>query len=272
MDAIDDAIEAAGAALPGVEVDRSQLRREIEARLAGKDAPKLGAEMAAEVKLALACARGDAAAIAHFEARYLDVVAPALAHMKLPAATVEDVRAAVRDRLLVAEEGSSARILEYAGHGRLRGLVQVSAVRTAVSVVRKTRRESALDDDDRGGGVVREGGPELELVKEQYRAAFASAFADAARGLEARDRNLLRLHYLGGVTLEQLAAMYGVHRATVVRWLASARERVFSDTRKRMQGKVGEAELDEVMALIQSRLDVSVRRLLTSIQEDPPET
>jgi RNA polymerase sigma-70 factor, ECF subfamily len=108
------------------------------------------------------------------------------------------------------------------------------------------------------------------MIKEQYRTAFAAAFADAARDLERRDRNLLRLHFLGGITLEQLASMYGVHRATVVRWLAGARKAVFDGTRKRMREKLGDAELDEVLAMIQSRLDVSVRQLLASMERSAP--
>jgi RNA polymerase sigma-70 factor (ECF subfamily) len=218
---------------------------------------------AAELALADGCARGDAAALATFEARYLDVVAPALAHMKLPAATVEDVRAAVRDKLLLPDGDRRPRILDYAGEGRLRGLVQVIAVRTAISILRQTHRELPIAGDD----VASPGhDAELALIKEQYRAAFATAFAAAARGLAPRDRNLLRLHHLGGVTLEQLASIYGVHRATAVRWLAAARAALLDGTRAHMRDQLRDTEIDEVLDLIQSRLDVSVRRLLASME------
>jgi RNA polymerase sigma-70 factor, ECF subfamily len=264
---LDELCDAAAAAWPDVAVDRAELRRAIEAKLAGDDPPPLVPDLAIELHLAIACARGDAAAIGHFERRYLDVVAPALAHMKLPAATVDDVRAAVRDKLLLADGDRAPRILEYAGRGKLRGLVHVSAGRTAISILRQSDRELPVAGDDIAARLVSpEHDAELALIKEQYRAAFATAFAEAARALDRRDRNLLRLHFLGGVTLEQLAAMYAVHRATVVRWLAAARERVFDGTRQRMGATIGHDELDEVITLIQSRLDVSVRRLLASIE------
>jgi len=265
-EALDAAIDAAAAALPDVPLDRAALAGAITEKLAAAEPPPLGPELAIELHLALACARGDGAAIAHFERRYLDVVPLALASMKLPAATVEDVRAAVRDRLLLAEGDRRPRIVDYAGRGRLRGLVQVSAVRTAITLLRHADKELLVAGDDVAARLATpEHDAELALIKEQYRAAFAAAFADAARELDARDRNLLRLHHLGGVTLEQLAAMYGVHRATAVRWLAAARERLLAGTRSRMRAHLTDTELDEVMDLIQSRLDVSVRRLLSSL-------
>jgi RNA polymerase sigma-70 factor (ECF subfamily) len=256
---LDALCDAAAAAWPDVAVERAALAALAEERGGDVDV--------AELHLALGCARGDPAAIAHFDRRYLDVVIPALAHMKLAAATVEDVRAAVRDKLLLADGDRRPRILDYAGQGRLRGLVQVSAVRTAISILRQSDRELPLAGDDVGGKLAAPGEDvELALIKEQYRAAFTAAFAEAARALDRRDRNLLRLHYLGAMTLEQLASMYGVHRATVVRWLAAAREAVLAGTRERMRDRLGVAELDEVMALIQSRIEVSVRRLLQTVE------
>jgi RNA polymerase sigma-70 factor, ECF subfamily len=263
---IDELCDAAAAAWPDVTIDRAELAAAIEARLAGAEPPAATPELAAELLLALGCARGDVAALAHFEARYLDVVAPALAHLKLPAATVEDVRAVVRDKLILADGDRPPRLLAYAGQGRLRGLVQVSAVRAALDRLRRDARELPVGGDDLAGRLPAAGaGPELEMIKAQYRAAFAEAFAAAASELDRRDRNLLRLHFLGGVTLEQLAAMYGVHRATVVRWLAAARRAVFDGTRQRMRDHLSDTELDEVLALVESRLEVSVPRLLASL-------
>lgn len=271
-----DAAEAALAALcadaaaawPDVAIAPAALIAAIGARLAGDAPPALGPDLATELHLALGCAGGDAAAIRHFERRYLDVVPAALAPMKLPAATVEDVRAVVRDRLLVADGDAPPRVVVYAGQGRLRGLVQVSAVRAAISLLRKTARELPIAGDDVGGAAALDHDAELALIKAQYRAAFTAAFAAAVRGLDRRDRTLLRLHFLGGMTLEQLAAMYGVHRATAVRWLAAARKQILADTRRRLRDDHGvpAAELDDLVALVQSRLEVSVRRLLSSLE------
>jgi RNA polymerase sigma-70 factor (ECF subfamily) len=69
---------------------------------------------------------------------------------------------------------------------------------------------------------------------------------------------------LRGVTLEALAEIYGVHRATVTRWLTKARERLLSSTRERLGARldIGRSEIDSVMKWIGSRLDASVSRVL----------
>jgi RNA polymerase sigma-70 factor (ECF subfamily) len=256
----------AAAAWPGVAVAPDEVVALLAAKLGGDDAPALAAADVAELHLAIACARGDAAAISAFDRRYLDVVPQALAHMRLPAATVDDVRSAVRDKLLLADGDHPPRVLDYAGRGRLRGLVQVTATRMAIDRIRHEEREQPLPDDRE---LAAAGDVELSLIKAQYRDAFVTAFTAAIGALPRRDRNLLRLHLLGGVTLEQLAQMYGVHRATVVRWLAAAREAVVDATRARIAERLGDApaaELDEMFALVRSRVELSVERLLASVE------
>ncbi len=254
----------AAEAWPGVAVDKDAFVAAYEAKLAADDPPPPTPVGAAELYLALACAKGDAAAIAAFDRDYLAVVPVALAGMKLPAASVEDVRATVRDKLLLADGDKMPRVVEYAGRGRLKGLIQVTATRTAIDRIRHEAKEAELPKRELAGPT----NVELSLIKAQYREAFSAGFAQAVAAASRRDRNLLRLHFLGGVTLEQLAQMYGVHRATVVRWLAAARESVFGKTREHVAQTIGapDDELDEMFELVKSRVEVSVERLLASIE------
>lgn len=241
---------------PGIVVERSDLLTAIEA----KGEPPT-AEGVAELYLALAVARGDAKALAAFERDYLSVVPPALAGMKLPAATVEDVRATVRERLVLPHGEQPPRIVEYAGKGRLRGLIQVAASRAAIDRIRQDEKLTALPTND---ALVASADVALSVMKAQYRQAFAAAFTRAVGAATPRDRNLLRLHFLEGVTLEALAQMYGVHRATVVRWLAAARDAVFTATRSEL--KLPDTELDELFAMVASRVELSLERLLASVE------
>lgn len=223
-----------------------------------------------ELALAQACARGDAAALATFDRLYLADVPAGLAHMKLDRALIDDIVQEVRTKLLVADgDGAAPRILEYAGQGKLRGLCQVMAARAALTRLRGTRR--TISDDDVAALAAADDDPELAFLKAHYRDAFKTAFTATAGELDARDRNLLRLHHLGGVTLDQLAAMYGVHRATAVRWLADVRKRLLAGTRTRLRSTlaISADELDSIMELIGSRLDASVRRLLDSVAAKP---
>src|SRR5262245_9682693 len=95
--------DAAAAAWPGIAVARSHLEAALAAKRGGDAPPPFAPDLAIELHLAIACAAGDPTAITTFERRYLDVVPQALAHMRLPADTVDSVRAAVRTKLLVAE-------------------------------------------------------------------------------------------------------------------------------------------------------------------------
>jgi RNA polymerase sigma-70 factor, ECF subfamily len=259
----------AAAGVPDLAVDGPTVVTALAEKISRGDvtaATALTGAAAAEVHLALALARGVPAAVVVFDRDYLSVVPQAVAGMNRPAATIEDIRAAVRDKLLLpGADGAPPRIVEYAGQGRLRGLVQVTATRIALDLIRRDAREAELPAGDR---LAAPGDVELSLIKAQYRDAFAAGFAAAVATLDRRDRNLLRLHFLGRMTLEQLAQMYNVHRATVVRWLAAARDKVMTATRDHVARQIAapDDELDEMFALVHSRVELSVERLLASVE------
>jgi RNA polymerase sigma-70 factor (ECF subfamily) len=255
-------VDAAARAWPMLAIDRPALARVLAERIAPARLAD-GEPAAIELALARACADGHPAALAALERDYFAGVPAGLAHMRLPAAVIDDVLQLTRTRLLVAEPGATPRILDYAGQGRLRGLVQVVAARAALDHARGKARFAS--DDGLADLAAVADDPELQYLKAHYREAWKAAFTAAAGELDARDRNLLRLHHLAGVTLEQLAAIYNVHRATVVRWLGDVRRRLLAGTRTRLGATlaVSSDELDSILALIGSRLEASVGRLLT---------
>ncbi len=218
---------------------------------------------AEELALALACDRGDAAALRALEARYAPHVEAALVAMKLDDALRADVWQEVKAKLLVRSEGPIA-LVAYAGRGTLRGLLKVTATRVALGILRRARRERVVDAhaiaDDVGAA------PELDFVKEGARAAFREAFAIAVESLDPHARNLLRLHHLRRVGLEALATMYGVHRATIVRQLAAARAQIERETGKALRARLDlrQGEVEDVVDLVRSHFDASVERLLAT--------
>jgi RNA polymerase sigma-70 factor (ECF subfamily) len=253
-------------ALPGVRV--ADLGRYLGAHPRGAALVERGEPFEALVELALACAlkAGDRAALLAFETRYLADLDRTLVRVKLDAAAFDEVKQKVREKLLVPDAEGRLRVEEYAGMGRLGGLVQVIATREALSIARATQKERPAGDDPLGSRAAEAWDVGIELGRAEYRAAFREAFAAAVSALDPRERNLLRMHLLGGVGLEPLAAQYGVHRATVVRWLASAREKLLAATRRGIQERlqIRTDELDSLMASAQSRLDVSVERFFAS--------
>jgi RNA polymerase sigma-70 factor (ECF subfamily) len=160
----------------------------------------------------------------------------------------------------VGSEASPAKIGAYSGRGPLAGWVRVSAVRVAVSLRRaehpaEAPREDALDP------LVPAVDPELDALKLRYAAAFNAALRDAFAALPPRDRTLLKLHYVDGVSVERLAVSYNAHRVSASRWLSAARARVLEETSRLLRGreKISESEFDSLARLVQSRLEVSLR-------------
>jgi RNA polymerase sigma-70 factor (ECF subfamily) len=92
---------------------------------------------------------------------------------------------------------------------------------------------------------------------------FERAFAEAVALLPARDRNLLRFHLIDRLGIDQIAAIYHVHRATAARRLACARGALVASTRARLrcQLAIDTTELASVMRLIESVAQPSWRRV-----------
>lgn len=252
--------------LPSIDVPWPAVIAALAARSDAQGLSVVSDEGVVEIAVACACVQGDARALVVFETRYASVIPSALAHMKLDPATTQDIAQTVRQKLVVPDADGEIKLVRYAGGGSLRGLVKVTAVRTALSHLRATKGAPAPTDDfERIAAQV--DNPELTFLKAHYRQAFAEAFELAVGTLQDRERNVLRMHLLGAMTLQEIASMYAVDRSTIVRTLQRARGRLLSETRKQLRGRlgVGRSELDSVVALIRSRLDVSLGRLLQSV-------
>lgn len=257
----------ARAAWPALELPAAPLAAYLASRLpqAPDPAAQLDAVDVDALALAWACGRGDPAAIALFDERVLAPVCGRLRRLGLSDADIGEVRQLVHVRLLAPRPGAPPRIDDYAGHGDLGGLVHVIAVRAALDLLRRRGREVAGSGDDLWRLPVAGPDPELELIKAECRSELKGAFEDAVAALSPRERNLLRLHLVDGVTLEQLARSYGVHRATIVRWLQRARASILSSLRRDLGRRLGDpGEVDALVELARSRVELSLSRVLAA--------
>jgi len=208
------------------------------------------------------------AAIIAFDQMCLPVIDRAVTSAGATPAEVADLRQVVRARLLVPPASDSGeeppRITSYTGRGSLGSWVRVVATREAQRLLARERRTVAADDDAIAGMIGPDDDPELGYLKRVYRAEFKAAFSDAIAALADRDRLLLQQNALDGLSIDHLATFHKVHRATAARWLEAARKAVLDGTRKKLIDRLqlGRDELESVMRLIASQLDVSLPRLL----------
>jgi RNA polymerase sigma-70 factor (ECF subfamily) len=260
----------ARAAWPAVELHPALFARYLGERAAEVD--RVAAMSATGLYLACACAGGDETAVRSFR----DAFARDIAHVlqRMGAATlVDEVTQQILDGLFVGGGQRAAGIVGYRGHGELRAWVRVVAVREAYTLLRRQRKTERREVGGEEADLERALGardPEIERLKAAYRSKFKQAFEQAFQSLPARDRTLLRYQFLDGLRLEQIGVIYDVSRATAARWLARARDRLLKGTRGHMREdlEVSRGELDSVMNLIESQLEVSISRLLKASRRE----
>jgi RNA polymerase sigma-70 factor (ECF subfamily) len=180
-----------------------------------------------------------------------------LARMAPSATLVDEVRQLVREKLFVGKDGASPKIVEYSGQGGLAGWVRVIAVRAAIDLTKQDApvAEPASEQDE-----PMTGDPEVDYVKQRYRQAFNEALRDAVAALPPPQRELLRIHFIEGRTLDELAAEAGVHRATIARRLVAAREAAAGEALRLLRARldVAEAELASLARVMRSQLEMSL--------------
>ena len=86
----------------------------------------------------------------------------------------------------------------------------------------------------------------------------------------SHDRHLLSQHLVAGLSIDKLGAVLGIHRATAARRIARAKELLVAETRRQLaiKLKLDDHELDDVIGLVMSRLDVSIGKLLQTMGDE----
>ena len=173
-----------------------------------------------------------------------------------------EVRQKVRLKLLL---GTPPGVARYRGQAPLTAFVRVTAVRVAVDVAAAAAATRNRPDDEMLDLLVStDADPEMETARALYRDRFQTAIEESLANLSAREKALLRLHFIEGLNIERIGAIYRVHRATVARWLVAIRTRVLADLRKRLALQLGTtpSELRSLVTLFRDDLHVSAHRIL----------
>jgi RNA polymerase sigma-70 factor (ECF subfamily) len=262
--ALASAFERARAAWPQLAVDDETFVLAIARGIREAPDPVLAmSELALEdLYLAQACATGAPLALEAFTTTCAPTLAGSLRQMGLAGHVIEELTQEVHAKLFV---GAPPRIATYTGRAALRSWVRTVATRAAVDRLRKPDTV-ALEDElvDRLSDPGR--GPDLEYFRATYRLEFKQAFEEALATLDVRERNLLRHHFVDELTTEQIGTLYGVHKTTAFRWLEAARTALSKRTRAGFQQrlKLLPTELDSILAMLQSQIDLSLSRVLAA--------
>lgn len=222
----------------------------------------------ADLLLAAACSAGHAQALALFEANYLSAVPRAIARIVPSQSDIAEIQQQLREMLLVRPASTpptSARICELAGQGDLGGLVRVIAIRTALNARRAQRRHVESDDEIAVAVLTSGDNPEFVAMRNQHHQLLKAILAQALAALPAKERTVLRMHIVEAMSIDDIGAAHGVHRATAARWLERIREALRKDAMRLLRIEVGDqTHLDSLYRLVDTQFDISFKRLVAA--------
>jgi RNA polymerase sigma-70 factor (ECF subfamily) len=231
--------------------------------------PKLQLE---DLFLACACLRGDDAALRRFDRDVLGACDAAVRGLDNADSFLDEVKQRLRTKLLAGDTEQPPRIGEFAGRGALVAWVTVAAVRTGLSLLRERKRAERFTGDGWAEALALPdvGDVEVDYVKQRYREDFTRGLVEACRALAARERTILRMHFVDGLNIDQIGVVYGVHRATVARWIAKSRTALLESTRAWLTEHlaVPSSEFSSLDRLVRSQLDVSLGALFPEDEAD----
>ena len=248
-DVVDQELEARIAAArevyPSVTNSDADVAAHVASKLVGDTT--LDRVDVAQLFLALACARRDPAALAIVERETFGEIDAAYRRFADVPVSADDVRQRMREKLFV---GASPAILKYGGLGSLRSWVRASVLNLLLTILKRESREAPTDEALFDVVISTAPGADAAYMKLASRAELEAALGSAMSGLGDRDQALLRHAYVDGRSIDEIGAVYAVHRATAARWVAAARielvTRTLEDLMHRLQ--ISETEARSIVA------------------------
>ena len=225
-----------------------------------KDTAALAALHVEDLFLACGVCQHDRAALAAFEDELMAQVPTFVLRIRAPSDVVDEVKQKLRERLVMGAGDKPPKLLEYSGKGALGGWLRVTAVRTTLNHL----RDAGKPTKELGDELALAGDPELAYVKERASDLFTDAFRRVLDGLDVNERTVLRLHYIDGLTMDQLAHLYKTPRSTIARRVAAARQEILHATEAllRDERRLSPSSIASVIRQARSQLQVTITRLL----------
>jgi RNA polymerase sigma-70 factor, ECF subfamily len=218
----------------------------------------------ADLLLAFGCGRGDIEALRLFQSEFSPIAVSTVRGVDSSDAFVEEVTQQLLERILVAAPGQP-RILEYAGRGSLEHWLRAAALRLALNARRSARRApDQLAADSQLDVAAPTADLQFDILQARYGPDFGVALKEAMGDLTSQERSLLRLHFIDGLSFNQIGAVYQVNKSTISRRMSHARETLLVKTRERLEQRfnLGALELESLMRLLGPELELSLTSVL----------
>jgi RNA polymerase sigma-70 factor (ECF subfamily) len=225
----------------------------------------------ADLYLACACVHDIPSALEAFD-RYCLANLPGLpGTSKQPGSMADDIRQLARESLLMRRPEGNLRLADYKGHGSLRSWVKVTATRIALKLQANEKLLPSSGPPPDSSTVAPGKSPEKAAIDDEAQASFNQALHEAVSELSADERHLFRLYYGHQLSMYEVAALFGVNQATISRWLDSARQKVYRQTRRILQERLDLSRrgFESFLNSLDSKLELSLSQLLGERDDDP---
>ena len=213
-------------------------REQFEEHLARAHCSRPRLPHAPALYLCAACTLGVEPALRALERLHLVPLQLSIARRLRDRDRVDDVLQELRHRLLV---GPAPKIATYRGIGSFPGWLRIIAINLALDHRREARvrrrRHARLNDDP---SYVLEtwdsaaAPPDDEVIRSRSSQLCERALCRAIQQLGTEQRHLLRLHFVGGASIDTLGELYGVDRSTAARRI----QRSIAELRRSMQAQL----------------------------------
>ena len=218
-----------------------------------------------DLYLACGCLLRQAGAIRAFDQAFLRGID---ASVRVVGSTVhiDEVRQLLRERLLFGAGTKRPKLASYAGRGPLVSWLAVAAQRAALSLRRQQQagpERVAIDELVDAVTVLED--TDLACLRSRCEPHLREILPAVFGTLSPRDRRILRLKLVEGLSLEQIGRMYTVNASTVSRWLAASRQFIREQVELALAERLGlrSDESISLTTLMAGDFEISVGDLLT---------
>ena len=266
-------VMAAGALRwPGLGVGVDQLEQYLNERVAS--AESLTPVIASDLFLAFACLANVPNAVQLFHSTYDQIVMTTARHFDKSGALTDELWQRVAEVLFVGRGGRPPRIADYHGRGPLSAWVRTCARRMALRLAKVDNAEALMTREALADEISDACDQELALLKSHYGELFRQELLAALNELPAKDRMLLQLHLVAGLSTTRIAKMYHLNQSSVSRQLQRAATNTFTIIKQRVNLRLGvaTAELESLLDLARSHIELSLSNLDDTLQDESPTT
>lgn len=214
---------------------------------------------AADRELAAACLAGQREALLRFEREQLGPIAAWLSRRRIAPSDIDEVMQQLREKLLTGER---PRLVDYAGRGALQAWLRAAALRTAHNLRRTPAARAKELSADLLAATDSAGAAELLALESRHAPALKHAVQAGLATLPPRERTVLRLHLLDGLSLDEIGRLYHVNKSSVSRWLTTARAQVLDVMKQELAAEIDAGELGSLVRVLRQRIDLSLTRVL----------